>query len=162
YRHLLLRNAFRHETLAPLGLELAELRLESVDVDRVHVREEHRRQVVAHVHEETAERRGDAGARGNEHGRDRELLGERGAVQGPGQAPRGGWPGRLGIGRMASAMFAWAPGMMAWAASTRPSPGGSATCSLIDRSGAAPSRLIAPPINSSPSRPSTRLASVFV
>ena len=76
-----LRHALGVEPLAGLLLELLELALERPAVDRVDVREEHRRQVVADVDEQAAERGGDARAGRDEHGRNRELLGERGAVQ---------------------------------------------------------------------------------
>ena len=87
-RHLRLRHALGVEPLAGLLLELLELALERPAVDRVDVREEHRRQVVADVDEQAAERGGDARAGRDEHGRNREVLGERSAVQRSGAAER--------------------------------------------------------------------------
>ena len=86
--HVLVGHALLAHALARLVLELDELGL---DLARVRVRQRpqvHRRQVVAHVDEQAAERRRDARVGRDDHGRDRQLLGERGAVQRAGAAER--------------------------------------------------------------------------
>ena len=164
------RDVLGLEPLPRLGLERRELALELAPCRLSSTaREEHRREVVADVDEQAAERGRDAGVRRHEHGRDRELLGERRSVQ-RARAPEDD------EGELARVV----------AAADRDQPHGVGHVRvrhLHDRvrglvelepraadrrrtgrrcSAAARSSRIAPPISSSPSRPSTRFASVFV
>ena len=103
-------------------------------VDGVDRAEEHRGEVVANVDEQAAERRGDARVRRHEHGRDRQLLARaprraagRRRRRRRGRTREGRNPRRIEISRTASAMFAFATWMTAFAASTSSSPSGSPT-----------------------------------
>ena len=143
--------------------------LELVRVGVVGGPQEHLRQVVADVDHQAAERRPGAGARRDEHGRHAQLLRERGAVQRAGAAERD----ERELARVVAALERDDPHGVGHVRVgdgddrlggrvQRRGPAARATVVRIASSAASRSSVMPPPTSCSPSRPSTRLASVFV